>query len=160
MNKKGFMFVESLTVLIVLALSLTLLITSYSLVVRKSKESEYYNLPSDKYLLYTLGNLGDDSVIYNSPFVANKNNCSTYMSSKVGECSKLFDDNNMVYFITIVGLNDTLRNSNPTQLYDSPTIEYLKTLKRCSTTSSNCSDNYLVGVFYRNGYYYYASLEL
>ena len=60
MNKKGFVFVESIVVLVVVALSLAMMISSYSLVSRKTKEKEYYNRASDKYLLYSISNLATD----------------------------------------------------------------------------------------------------
>lgn len=60
MKKKGFVFVESIVVLVVVALSLSMLISSYSLVSRKTKEKEFYNKASDKYLLYSLSNIGTD----------------------------------------------------------------------------------------------------
>ena len=64
MKKNGFVFIESVTVILVVVLSLTLLISSYALVTRKSKENEYYDLPSDKYLLYVIGNLGQNNEEY------------------------------------------------------------------------------------------------
>ena len=60
MKKKGFVFVESIVVLMVVALSLTVLISSYSLVTRKTKEKEHYDKASDKYLLYAISKLGTD----------------------------------------------------------------------------------------------------
>lgn len=161
MKKNGFVFIESITVLLVVVLSLTLLITSYALVIRKAKENEYYDLPSDKYLLYTIGNLGDTSKDYSTSnsFVANKNNCNTYMSQRISNCSSVFENNGLVQYIVIYGLNNELKNGNPTQKYDSATIEYLKTLKRCGSVDSTCNDDYVVGVFYRDGNYYYVSLS-
>ena len=180
MKKNGFMFVESLTVLVIVVLSLTLLITSYSLVTRKSKEQEYYDLPSDKYLLYTIGNLGDTSADFSSnvSFIVNKDNCNSQLGDRMTNCSLVFEQNNLVYFAIIHDLKNDLCSSNVTSKYDSALLEYLKTLKRCNdnnTTDSNgfVNDNsnkcsvtcnnklhYAVGVFYRNNHYYYASLEL
>ena len=62
MKKNGFVFVESIVVLVVVALSLAMLISSYSLVTRKTKEKEYYDKASDKYLLYSLSNIGTDGL--------------------------------------------------------------------------------------------------
>ncbi len=164
MKKNGFMFVESVTVLVVVILSLTLLLSSYSLVVRKSKEKNYYDLPSDKYLLYNIGNLGDTSAEYSASgiFVANVNNCSTYLSDRMSDCTQVFKDNNMIYFIFTPNLYNDLRTGASTR-YSSGTIEYLKTLKRCNDATPGTCNNpigYIVGVFYRSGKYYYASLKL
>lgn len=164
MKKNGFVFVESITVIIIVVLSLTLLLSSYALVTRKSKENEYYDLPSDKYLLYVIGNLGETDEDYNgitTSFVATKDNCNTYMSSRISNCTKVFNDYNLIYYIVIYNLNDELKNGNPTQRYDSGTIEYLKTLKRCTNGSdTSCKDGYVIGVFKRNNNYYYVSLQL
>ena len=62
MKKDGFVFVESVVVLVVVALSLAMLISSYSLVTRKTKEKERYDKTSDKYLVYVLSKLGTDDV--------------------------------------------------------------------------------------------------
>ena len=61
-EKNGFVFVESVVVLVVVALSLSMLISSYALVKRKTQEKEYYDKASDKYLLYSLSNLGTDDL--------------------------------------------------------------------------------------------------
>lgn len=164
MKKNGFMFVESVAVLVVVILSLTLLLSSYALVVRKSKEKDYYDLPSDKYLLYNIGNLGNVSSSYavEGQFVANVNNCSTYLNNRMADCSQVFRDNNMVYYIVTYNLNNDLK-TGATSRYDSGTIEYLKTLKRCDDEDPDmCNDpiGYVIGVFFRNGKFYYASLKL
>lgn len=164
MKKNGFMFVESIAVLVVVILSLTLLLSSYSLVVRKSKEKNYYDLPSDKYLLYNIGNIGNVSSSYSveGQFVANINNCSTYLGDRMSNCSQVFRDNNMVYYIVTYNLNNDLKTGASSR-YDSGTIEYLKTLKRCADEepdTCNSPIGYVVGVFFRNGKFYYASLKL
>ena len=51
MDKKGFVLLESILVLVVVALSLSVLMSSFSLISRKTKEKEYYDRSSDKYLL-------------------------------------------------------------------------------------------------------------
>ena len=164
MEKKGFVFVESLTVIIIVILSLTLLISSYGLITRKSKENEYYDLPADKYLLYVIGNLGENNEDYNgvtTSFVATKDNCSNFMINRMSDCSKVFEDNDLQYYIVIYSLNLELNSGNPTQKYDSATIEYLKTLKKCNSTSDeSCDDAYVVGVFKRNNKFYYVSLKV
>lgn len=162
MKKNGFIFIESVTVLIIVVLSLTLMLSSYFLLSRKSKSNEFYDLPKDKYLLYNIGNLGDRDKPYSTTlsFNANKNNCQDYMSQRISDCSQVFEDTNLKNYIIIYNLNEELSSSNVTQKFDSPTIEYLKTLRRCR--DKNCADviKYVVGVFYRNDKYYYASLEL
>lgn len=78
MKKDGFIFMESLTVLIVVLLATTMLLSSYSLFVRKSKEKETYNFPSDRYLLFNIARLNakDDEYYTNSGYIANKREAS------------------------------------------------------------------------------------
>ena len=56
--KKGFVFIETIIVLMMVTMSLTLLLSSYTLVKVKSREKEKYDRIPDKYLLYTISNLG------------------------------------------------------------------------------------------------------
>lgn len=58
MNKKGFVFLETIIILVLVMGSLTALLSSYSIITSKARIKEYYDRISDKYLLYTLSNLG------------------------------------------------------------------------------------------------------
>ena len=161
MDKKGFVLLESILVLVVVALSLSVLMSSFSLISRKTKEKEYYDRSSDKYLLYSILNLGTDEkcnywanpatcngVNYNSiNFHATSSTC---VDKKIGQivphCSDLFAE---------------FGN------YDNGTIEYMKTLKKCrdcdySVNSSTCNDPipYMIGVFNRGGNLFYSSIVL
>lgn len=69
--KKGFVFLETIIVLTVVTLSLTILLTSYTLITTKAKERENYDRVSDKYMLYTFSNLGTNTT-YNYKNIANK----------------------------------------------------------------------------------------
>lgn len=59
--KKGFVFIETIIVLMIVTLSLTLLFASYTLIRTKSQEKESYDKISDKYLLYAISNLGTNA---------------------------------------------------------------------------------------------------
>ena len=76
MKKDGFIFVETVTVLIVLALSLAMSLSSYNLLASKSKQKQYYDIASDKYLVWSINELGNKTGInYQTPFVATKDTC-------------------------------------------------------------------------------------
>ena len=157
-NKKGFVFVESIVVLVVVALSLTVLISSYSLVSRKTKEKERYDKASDKYLLYAISNLGtDDTCNYAVSCTSNTDiklradvdgdqyKCT---GTKVGEimydCENVFKEMNIKHLYVVENimndLNDLHNDGTPkasgeikaNQFYDNGTIEYMKTLKKCN----------------------------
>ncbi len=80
----------------------------------------------------------------------------------MADCSQVFTDNNLVYYIITYNLYNDL-STGATTRYDSGTIEYMKTLKKCDDNTTGTCNNpigYFIGVFYRNGKYYYASLKL
>ena len=83
MNKKGFVFLETIIILVLVTLSLTTMLSSYTLITSKSREKEFYDRVSDKYLLYTLSNLGtSDALNYRSladQLIKDSSlNCSSY----------------------------------------------------------------------------------
>lgn len=171
MKKDGFIFMESLTVLIVVLLSTTMLLSSYSLFVRKSKERENYNFPGDRYLLFNIAQLNASSDEYykNGGYIANRrdasstnlNSCeNTPLNDRLSDCKQVFKDNNLVYFIVIKDIKQELKRTDITSVYDSGTIEYLKTLKKTSNYDTGESEGYIVGVFYKNSTYRYASIPL
>ncbi len=177
MKKNGFIFMESLTVLVVALLAITLLLSSYSLYVRKAKAKESYNLPSDRYQLFNIARLGGNESninIQGGPnFIANRreydensnpNGCEgTPIADRLSDCKQVFIDNNLVYYIFIYDIVEELSKSDVTKKYDSGTIEYLKTLKKKNVykyKSTVVANGYIVGVFYKNGTYRYASIPL
>ena len=195
MKKNGFIFIESIVVLVVVALSLAMLISSYSLVTRKTKEKEMYDKASDKYLLYAISNLGTDELCnygiecssvsgstfkYDSPkitFRADRTGTYACGNSKLGkilvECDQVFDEMDIVHIYVVENIVKDLYDNCSTakcsvNFYDSGTLEYMKSLKKCNDTnfdknSTSCSDpiKYMIGVFEReNGELHYASIEI
>lgn len=57
-KKNGFVFLESVISLVVVALALTAFLKSYTTLATISKQNEVYDNISDKYLLYSIANLG------------------------------------------------------------------------------------------------------
>lgn len=71
--KKGFVFIETIIVLMIVTMSLTLLFASYTLIKTKTQEKENYDKISDKYLLYAISNLGTNAS-YNYGTIADYGN--------------------------------------------------------------------------------------
>ena len=173
MKKNGFVFVESIVVLMVVALSLAMLISSYSLVTRKTKEKEKYDKASDKYLVYVLSKLGTDEVcnygigctnLSNKDIsfradneVTSSYNCTT---TKMGEllydCNQVLADMGVVHIYVIENIRNELNDldsfGNPkgtrdlkaVEKYDNGTIEYMKTLKKCNDLNTiDSNGNYI-----------------
>ena len=174
MKRNGFVFIESVIVLMVVALSLTMLISSYSLITRKTQEKEYYDRASDKYLLYSITNIGvNDECNYNLAnscgyeginLQADEKNCNnTRVGKLLYNCSQTFKDMNIKHIYVVDDIKKELSKDNAVEKYDNGVIEYMKTLKKCNDADSNtCEEpiSYMIGVFYRSGNYYYASLKI
>ncbi len=170
MNKKGFVFMETIMVLIVVAVALAALLATFSLLQRKSKQAETYDKVSDKYLLYaiaTLGNTSGTAYLNADNFTLTQNMCSTFDAERnhpmsyvltVKECEGIFNDYNLKYFYKVNSIQDVLDDkNNTTKTYDNGSIEYMKTLQR---EEGGEPIKYIIGVFYRNEKYYYASIKL
>lgn len=208
MKKKGFILLETIVVLMVVTLSLSILLASYSLITRKTNEKLYYDKTSDIYLLYSISRLGVNtknsySRINNTAI--NVNNCK-YMNKMTsvnifGEgdvCKNVFNSVGLKYLYVVNdvynSLNDVseytidykdsavVKTKKTVSIFDNGTIEYMKSLKKCYDSENiyntkgadnkytvksisegkNCTSpiKYMIGVFYRNDKYYYASIEL
>ena len=170
MNKKGFIFLETVSILMVVALSLITLLASYTLVYTKSLQHKYYDQPRDLYTLYSVANLIDTSSLSdNVIMVSNANSCelndgkTTVLGETINDCSDFMNKINMVTFAVVDDINAELNKKSSETYYDNITIEYLKTLPRCyeqKCTKSSKGRKYLLGIFKREGKYYYASIEV
>ena len=135
MKKDGFVFLESVVVLVVVALSLAMMISSYSLITRKTKEKEYYNKASDKYLLYAISNLGTDDIcnysiscnITSDPrdvrnyvnFHATIGNCETTKVGKIMyDCKSVFSEMNLAHLYVVENIIDELYNVGKDRNHD------------------------------------------
>ncbi len=195
MKKNGFVFIESIVVLVVVALSLAMLISSYSLIKRKTQEKELYDKASDKYLLYSISNLGtddrcnysikcstisgetfkdDDQISFRADATGEYACTKSKLGNIIFNCTSVFDEMHIVHIYVVSNiirdLNENCSDDPKCSInyYDSGTLEYMKSLKKCNDTnftknSTTCSDpiGYMIGVFERdNGELHYASIEI
>jgi len=166
-NKKGFVFLESVIVLVVVAIALTGFMTTYTILSNNAKRREFYDKTSDKYLLYaisSLGTSGNENILTCGTFYAKRDDaydlCFKNFYSSEDDVKSMFDDTGLVYLYYLDGnsiaqaltKNETA-NYYPTRKFDNGSIEYIKTL-------DVNKDNYLIGVFRRSDRYYYASINL
>lgn len=155
-NKKGFVFVETIVVLTLVALSLSIVLITFSLITRKTKIKEKYNQSSDLYLLYNITKISDSfDPIQMNDFWINKNNCS---SMNITNCSDLFTDHN----IQNIGLFSNIDNiiKNNTYDLDLGVREFLNTLKKYYDEGKTKPIKYIVMRIYKNKEYYYAALKV
>ena len=118
MRKKGFIFLETISILMVVALSLTILLASYTLVYTKAKQHKYYDLPRDLYTLYAVANLVDTSSIGSDVvMVSNSSSCEmvdgkyTVLGATIKNCGEFMNDINMITFAVIDDINKELNKS-------------------------------------------------
>ena len=154
MKKNGFVFIESIVVLMIVALSVTMLMSSYTLIARKTKEKENYDKASDKYLLYAIANLGTNNkcnygidcdgsaLLEATEFAASKKNCrNTKMGEILYECDKVFEDMGIKYIYVVKNIRNTLndykRNKDGQALDSSGNVIKRSESARSSTGKNN-----------------------
>ena len=155
MKKDGFVFIESIVVLVVVALSLAMLLSSYSLVSRKTKEKEFYDRASDKYLLYAISTLGtDDACNYSTESICNgksygvnlavnKDTCNSNAnktSQILYNCEQMFNDLKIEHLYVVDDIKEELNKEDAVTIYDNGVIEYMKTLKKCNDNNLAYTD--------------------
>ncbi|MBR4177731.1 MAG: InlB B-repeat-containing protein [Bacilli bacterium] len=164
MKRNGFVFVESIVVLVVVALSLAMLLSSYSLVQRKTKEKEYYDKSSDKYLLYAISDLGTDDTCSYSIRCKNGDTVDTTINfradvdeftkngpanpyfcknTKLGRilysCDEVLKSMQVRSIYVVKDISSALKSPDATNIYDNGVIEYMKTLKKCNDENTTGS---------------------
>lgn len=149
MNKKGFVFLETIVVVAILSASL---VSMYSIVIKLSSDIDarkIYDNISDIYKTDIVrSDIKKDSIIKNEGYtLITKDNCTNYMGS---ECALMIDELNVERilinhsFVGVIAL-DNLDVPNSMK-------EYMKTL------SGN--DRYIIVNYMYNNKNYYASLEI
>ncbi len=146
MSNRGFIFVETVVVLVVLAASLIGLYSTFSSVINNIEKRKQYDNINDIYKVNIIKDL-----IINEPSgtytIINSNNCTNYMNS---DCNEVFSELSVSEVLitgnnvqTIIDLNINIPNTMK---------EYLKTI--------NKNEKSIIVRFYRSGKNYYSSLEL
>src|SRR5574344_1290689 len=170
-DKKGFIFVETIVVLVVVALALSIALSSYSLVTRRTKINYYYNNPSDMFLLHYLFTMGTTSsnnyLTETQAKYVNAANCSTVLT-QFATCKDVLSDFGVQYVGIIPNIKKALDDSSFANKLDGGIIEFINQLQKC-TKSNTCTGTenvdyipipYAIGVFYRENEYHYAAIVI
>lgn len=170
MKKKGFIFVETIVVLVIVVLSLTMILASYSLVTRKNNINKYYNRPNEMYALYYVMKLGttESSSYYSdintmTSFYTKKSSCaSSVLNNYLRDCNSLLGDLKITNIGIIKSINSELSRSDVHTVYSNGVIEFLKHLQRDEVDEYNNKHAipYAIGVFEINREYYYAAIRI
>lgn len=152
--KKGFVFIETLVVLVVLIAGILSIFSTYAILTSNIEKREYYDNISDLYKVDIIRSLIDVDAIGEPTDYITKNNCSNIMQSN---CIEILESLNVekIYINTTVSINDMIDESESyLPSANNSLIEYIKTIK------DSTSRRYIIVNFYYNNHNYYASLYI
>lgn len=148
MNKKGFVFMETLVVLIVLVLGIVSLYSIYINLSSNIERRKHYDNVSDLYKTDLIrSNFTNTDFDGNNVLIINSSNCETYMKE---DCSSLLIGLNVNNIYINLTTTKNLYNSNNT--FSNSLKEYLKTMYSENYT------RYIIVNYVYDGINYYASL--
>ncbi len=146
-KKRGFIFLETIIVLIVTVISMLGLFFTYSFLIKNLNQGRHYDNINDVYKLNIFYKLMKEKGFPSDELLKITNsNCENYFDNN---CQLLMEKLGFDYFIyTKKDLDNIL--SNPTNLLNTD-INYLKILEH--------NRSYLIGVYQIDNEYYYVSME-
>jgi len=157
-KKDGYIFIETILAALVVIVSLTTVISTYSLITRKNEINKYYNRPNELYSLYYIMKLGDEKDIdtfYNEDFLVNKSSCNEKLNYLVN-CSAIMEELNIINIGYVSSIKETFKKTDTN--FSTGMIEFLDHLQ--TEESDNKVIRYVVGEFEVNRERYYAALKV
>lgn len=156
--KKGYIFVETIAVLVVVTIAVSMLLINYTLIMKRTTIKKYYNRPNDIYALYTVMNYetdSEDNYITNNEtsWWTSRGSCnSSPLKNYMDNCESLLKDMDIIY----IGIINDVENIDYNK-YDNGTINYIEYLADKEVNNENV---YACAVFYIDNEYYYSSIIL
>ena len=167
MNKKGFVFIETVVVLIVLLFGILSLYGTYIILSTNLDRRKHYDNVSDLYKVAILKKEINDELLsdFDDYVEINKDNtsadfCARNMSSE--DCLDLMNELNVErIIINLIPINNLVEYNEG---FENSFIEYLKTLRTQEINGETMYKKYIIvqfnyGINGENNYYY-ASLEM
>lgn len=165
-NKKGFVLIETIIVMSVLLIGMTLLYSNYNKIIINSGKISYYDNVEDIYTAYYAYKYSNN---FNN---VNNNDMQTINVSMMDNSNvkNLFNNLNIVkvYYFSRTGFENIFKASdkkcaedkNQLICYDGSTINYLRSIKN-KTDIDKCNDEPCLTIvkLNRNGHYYFAKYE-
>ena len=146
MSRKGFIFIETVVVLVVLAASLIGLYSTFSSVINNIEKRKQYDNINDVYKVKIIKDL-----IVNEPSdtytIVHNSNCTNYMNN---DCKEVFSE---------LAVSEVLITGNNIQTIIDLDINIPNTMKEYLKTV-NKNEKSIIVRFNRSGENYYSSLEL
>lgn len=146
MHNKGFIFIETVIVLVVLSASLIGLYSSFSSVVNNIEKRKQYDNINDIYKVKIVKDLFE-SIPSNTYTTIDNSNCANYMNA---DCKEVFSE---------LSISEVLVTGNNIQTIIDLDINIPNTMKEYLETI-NKNEKSLIVRFNRSGENYYSSLEL
>lgn len=149
MNKKGFVFLETIIVIVVLSGSLAALYSLMTKITYDIKTRKYYDNISDIYKTDIIrSNITKETITGTNLYIEiTKNNCTSYMTSTCADLLNELEAERVVINLKSVGAISLEQNDFPNSM-----IEYLKTI--------NTNKRYIIVNYKYDEKNYYSSLEI
>lgn len=149
MTKKGFVFIETIIVIVLLSVGIASMYSLMSNITTDIKTRKYFDNISDLYKTNIIRNNTNKNLTGSTYLEITKDNCTSYMSSN---CNSLLTDLEVERVVINFTNLDNIINSDTT--LPNSLNEYLKTINSYKT------NKYITVNYKYNNKNYYASLEV
>ena len=149
MTKKGFVFIETIIVIVLLGVGIASMYSLMSNITTDIKMRKYFDNISDLYKTNIIRNNTNKNLTGSTYLEITKDNCTSYMSSN---CNSLLTDLEVERVVINFTNLDNIINSDTT--LPNSLNEYLKTINSYKT------NKYIIVNYNYNNKNYYASLEV
>ncbi len=149
MTKKGFVFIETIIVIVLLSVGIASMYSLMSNITTDIKTRKYFDNISDLYKTNIIRNNTNKNLTGSTYLEITKDNCTSYMSSN---CNSLLTDLEVERVVINFTNLDNIINSDTT--LPNSLNEYLKTINSYKT------NKYIIVNYKYNNKNYYASLEV
>lgn len=149
MTKEGFVFIETIIVIVLLSVGIASMYSLMSNITTDIKMRKYFDNISDLYKTNIIRNNTNKNLTGSAYLEITKDNCTSYMSSN---CNSLLTDLEVERVVINFTNLDNIINSDTT--LPNSLNEYLKTINSYKT------NKYIIVNYNYNNKNYYASLEV
>lgn len=149
MTKEGFVFIETIIVIVLLSVGIASMYSLMSNITTDIKMRKYFDNISDLYKTNIIRNNTNKNLTGSTYLEITKDNCTSYMSSN---CNSLLTDLEVERVVISLTNLDNIINSDTT--LPNSLNEYLKTINSYKT------NKYIIVNYKYNNKNYYASLEV
>lgn len=149
MTKKGFVFIETIIVIVLLSVGIASMYSLMTNITTDIKTRKYFDNISDLYKTNIIRNNTNKNLTGSTYLEITKDNCTSYMSSN---CNSLLTDLEVERVVINFTNLDNIINSDTT--LPNSLNEYLKTINSYKT------NKYIIVNYKYNNKNYYASLEV